>query len=40
MEIDHLGNLGVNGRIILQWIFKTWDGVGMDWIDLTQDKDG
>jgi hypothetical protein len=24
---------GVDGRIILKWIFKKWDG-GMDWIDM------
>jgi hypothetical protein len=24
---------GVDGRIILKWIFKEWDG-GMDWIDM------
>jgi hypothetical protein len=28
----------VDGRIILKWIFKTWDG-GMDWIELTEDRD-
>jgi hypothetical protein len=33
-----MGNPGVDGRIILKWIFKTWDG-GMDWIELAQDRD-
>jgi hypothetical protein len=33
-----LGEPGVDGRIILRWIFKKWDG-GMDWIELTQDRD-
>jgi hypothetical protein len=37
-EGDHLGDPGVDGRIILKWIFKTWDG-GMDWIELAQDRD-
>ena len=38
MEIDHLEDQGVDGRIILQRIFKEWDG-GMDLIDLAQDRD-
>jgi hypothetical protein len=37
-EGDHLGDPGVDGRIILKCIFKKWDG-GMDWIELAQDKD-
>jgi hypothetical protein len=33
-----LGDPGVDGRIILKWILKKWDG-GMDWIELAQGKD-
>jgi hypothetical protein len=35
---NHLGDRGVDGRIILRWIFKKWDG-GMDCIELAQDRD-
>jgi hypothetical protein len=38
-EADHLEDLGVDGSIILKWIFKKWDGGGMDWIDMAQDRD-
>ena len=24
-ERDHLGNSGLDGRIILRWIFRKWD---------------
>jgi hypothetical protein len=34
-----MGDRGVDGRIILKWIFKQWDGWGMDWIKLAQDSD-
>jgi hypothetical protein len=37
-EGDHLGDPGVDGRIILKWIFNKWDG-GMGWIELAQDRD-
>jgi len=34
---EHLKDAGVDGRIILKWIFKKWD-VGMDCIELAQDS--
>jgi hypothetical protein len=37
-EGDHLGDPGVDGRIILRWIFGKWDG-GMNWIELAEDRD-
>jgi hypothetical protein len=37
-EGDHLGDPGLDGRIILKSMFKKWDG-GMDWIELAQDMD-
>ena len=36
MEREHLGDPGVDGRIILIWIFRKW---GKDWIELAQDRD-
>ena len=37
-ERDHLEDPGLDGRIILRWIFRKWDG-GVDWIDLAQNRD-
>jgi len=34
-----LGDPGVDGRIILRWIFRKWGVGGMDWIDVAQDRD-
>jgi len=33
-----LEDLGVDGRIILKWIFKKWVE-GMDWFDLAHNQD-
>jgi len=34
-----LGDKGVDGRIILRWIFRKWDVGGVDWTQLAQDRD-
>ena len=36
---NHLADPGVEGRIILKWIFRSWVGGGLDWIVLAQDGD-
>jgi hypothetical protein len=33
------GRPGVDGRIILKWIFKKWDGGGIYWFEVAQDGD-
>ena len=29
---------GVDGRVILKWIFRKWDVGDVDWIELAQDR--
>jgi hypothetical protein len=36
---DHKENPKVCGRIILKWSLERYDGGGMDWINLAQDRD-
>ena len=40
-EKYQLEDTGIDGRMILRWIFRKWDGGGggMCWIDLAQDRD-
>jgi hypothetical protein len=38
-EGDYLDGPGVDGRIILKWIFERLDGGDIEWIDLAQDRD-
>ena len=37
-ERDHWGDQGVDGTIIVRWVFSKWNG-GMDWMKLAQDRD-
>ena len=34
---NHLEDLGVDGSMILKWVFKNWGG-GVDWIGLAQKR--
>jgi hypothetical protein len=37
---NHLKDLGVDGRIILEWIFKKWDEVAWNRTGLRTGTDG
>jgi len=39
-ERDHLENPGVEGRIILRWNFRKWDGGGGAWTGFTWLRSG
>jgi len=38
-ERDHWGDPDADGRIILRWIFRKWEGGCGDWMELVHDKD-
>jgi hypothetical protein len=38
-ERDHWGDPDINGRIILRWILRKWEGVVGDWMEQAQDRD-
>jgi len=38
-EWNHVVDLAIDGRITAKWISTRWDGGGMDWMNLVQDRD-
>ena len=38
-ERDHWGDQDVDGKIILRWILRKWEGGCGDWMELAQDRD-
>ena len=38
-ERDHWGDPDVDGRIVLRWTCRKWEGVVGDWMELAQDRD-
>jgi hypothetical protein len=36
---NHLEDPGIDGRIILRWIFRKCDVGSTDWIELAKDRD-
>jgi hypothetical protein len=38
-ERDYLGDPGIDGIVILSWIFRKWNMGGLDWIDVAQGRE-
>jgi hypothetical protein len=38
METNHWEDEGIDGNLILKYVFEKWDG-GTDWFDLAQDRE-
>jgi len=38
-EGDNYENPGIDGRIILRWIYRNWDVGVMKWMELAQHRD-
>jgi hypothetical protein len=38
-ERDQWGDPDPDGKVILRWIFRKWEGVFGDWMELAQDRE-
>jgi len=38
-ESNHVGNLVIDGRLLLTWLFKKYNRKTVNWIDLANDRE-